>query len=63
MSEQRQQPSGAWDATQQTAHLFHTAPLRHLVKQKLHAGRDLRANVVRLRWKRRKATAPVEVQL
>lgn len=32
----------------------HTAPLRWLVKTKLHGGRTLRENVIRLRWKRRK---------
>jgi hypothetical protein len=42
---------------------FHTAPLRHLVKQVLHPGRTLADNVRRLRWKRRKAKAPeMEVQ-
>lgn len=35
-------------------HLEHNSPLRHLVKQVLHKDRDLRANVVRLRFKRRK---------
>ena len=55
MSDQRLQPSGSLDATQQSAHLFHTAPLRHLVKQVLHKGRTLESNVTRLRWRRRKA--------
>lgn len=38
--------------------LDHNAPLRHLVKQVLHKDRDLRANVVRLRWRRKKAPKP-----
>lgn len=36
----------------------HLAPVRHLVKQVLHKGRDLRANVVRLRYKRRRVKVP-----
>lgn len=35
-------------------HLQATAPLRALVRH-LHGGRSLAANVVRLRWRRRKA--------
>jgi hypothetical protein len=43
--------------------LFHTAPLRHLVKHVLHPGRTLADQVKRLRYKRRKVKAPeMEVQ-
>jgi hypothetical protein len=39
------------------------APLRHLVKVTLHKGRSVRANVVRLRYKRKRpAAAPAATE-
>jgi len=40
-----------------SAHTDHMAPLRALVKGLLHRDRDLHANVIRLRWRRKRKSA------
>lgn len=43
--------------------LYHTAPLRWLVATKLHPGRTLRDNVLRLRKRRRRASVVASTDL
>lgn len=49
-------PPFAWEQpSAPTNPLDHNAPLRELVKARLHAGRTVADNARRLRWKRRKS--------
>ena len=55
-------PPFAWELpVAPTNPLDHNAPLRELVKARLHAGRTVADNARRLRWKRRKSATATQM--